>query len=194
MKQNSDFFCSDAFKRRRRKKSAIFLKAANILSSLFAYEKSPSIIDTAILEGVLPNLLQLLFSSLDQESIKIILFGLSNITGGTHEHVFAFIIEELLVQRVLTLTRNPSYVIKTEAVYVINNAIQCADEVTLVRFITEFSQDLIDSLCSIIGESKPTDTEIIRETLVSLNKMLSLDGKNAKLTEENSVKFMIDSA
>ena len=81
------------------KNSAIFLEASKVLSMLFVYEKSPSIIDTAILEGVLPNLLQLLFSSIDQESIKMILFGLSNITGGTHEHVFAFIIEELLVQK-----------------------------------------------------------------------------------------------
>ena len=66
------------------KNSAIFLEASKILSMLFVYEKSPTIIDTAILEGVLPNLLQLMFSSIDQESMKLILFGLSNITGSTH--------------------------------------------------------------------------------------------------------------
>ena len=92
------------------------------------------------------------------------------------------------------LTRNPSYVVKTEAIYVINNAIQCADYDTLVKFISEFSQDLIDPLCNIIGESNPKDTAIINETLVSLDRLLSLDGTNAKFTGENSIKFMIDTA
>ena len=36
--------------------------------------------------------------------------------------------------------------------------------------------------------------EIKKETLVSLEKLMKLDGKHSKFTAESSVKFMVDTA
>ena len=64
------------------KNSDIFMKAAKVLSMFFSSEEYPDVINNAIFEGVFPDMLQLLYSALDSESLSIILFGLSNITGG----------------------------------------------------------------------------------------------------------------
>ena len=37
-------------------------------------------------------------------------------------------------------------------------------------------------------------TEVKQETLVSLEKLMKLDGKNSKFSAESSVKFMVDTA
>lgn len=66
------------------KNSDIFMRAAKVLSMFFSSEEYPDVINNAIVEGVFPGMLQLLYSALDSESLGIILFGLSNITGG-HE-------------------------------------------------------------------------------------------------------------
>ena len=79
------------------KNSDIFMKAAKILSMFFSFEEYPDVINNAIFEGVFPGMLQLLYSALDSESLGIILFGLSNITGGHESHVTAFLNEEELV-------------------------------------------------------------------------------------------------
>ena len=84
--------------------------------------------------------------------------------------------------------------VKAEASYVINNAIQCSTESTLMKFVTEFSQDLISSLCNILRSEGVIGIDIKKETLVSLEKLMKLDGKNGKLTAESSVKFMVDAA
>jgi hypothetical protein len=36
--------------------------------------------------------------------------------------------------------------------------------------------------------------DIKKDTLVSLERLMKLDGKNSKLTAERSVKFMVDAA
>ena len=79
------------------KNSDIFMKAAKVLSMFFSSGQFPDVINNAILEGVFPGMLQLLYSALDSDSLGIILFGLSNITGGHHQHVTAFLEEEELV-------------------------------------------------------------------------------------------------
>ena len=176
------------------KNSDIFMKAAKVLSMFFSSGQFPDVINNAILEGVFPGMLQLLYSALDSDSLGIILFGLSNITGGHHQHVTAFLEEEELVQRVLVLTSSNFGHVKAEASYVINNAIQCSTESTLMKFVTEFSQDLISSLCNILRSEGVIGIDIKKETLVSLEKLMKLDGKNGKFTAESSVKFMVDAA
>ena len=79
------------------KNADIFMKAAKVLSMFFSSEEYPDVINYAIVEGVFPGMLQLLYSALDSESLGIILFGLSNITGGHEQHVTAFLNEEQLV-------------------------------------------------------------------------------------------------
>ena len=79
------------------KNSDIFMKAAKVLSMFFSSDQFPDVINNAILEGVFPGMLQLLYTALDSESLGIILFGLSNITGGHYQHVTAFLEEEELV-------------------------------------------------------------------------------------------------
>ena len=76
------------------KNADIFMKAAKVLSMFFSSEEYPDVINYAIVEGVFPGMLQLLYSALDSESLGIILFGLSNITGGHEQHVTAFLNEE----------------------------------------------------------------------------------------------------
>ena len=49
------------------KNSDIFMKAAKILSIFFSSEAYPDVINNAILEGVFPGMLQLLYSALDSE-------------------------------------------------------------------------------------------------------------------------------
>ena len=92
------------------------------------------------------------------------------------------------------MTSNNSANVRAEASYVINNAIQCSDESALIKFVSEFSQDLISSLCNILRSEGQIGIEIKKETLVSLEKLMKLDGKNGKFTAESSVKFMVDAA
>ena len=92
------------------------------------------------------------------------------------------------------MTSNNLGNVKTEASYVINNAIQCSNEPTLIKFVTEFNQDLISSLCNILRSDGVIGIEIKKETLVSLEKLMKLDGKHSKFTAESSVKFMVDAA
>ena len=63
-----------------------------------------------------------------------------------------------------------------------------------MKFVTEFSQDLISSLCNILRSEGVIGIDIKKETLVSLEKLMKLDGKNSKFTAESSVKFMVDAA
>ena len=87
------------------------------------YETSPDLIDKAILAGILPKFLHLLYTGGNCTILHKILWGLSNITGGYKNHINAFVQEEELVQRVIILIENQSLVIKSEALYVIINAI-----------------------------------------------------------------------
>ena len=92
------------------------------------------------------------------------------------------------------LTSNNFGNVRVEASYVINNAIQCSTESALIKFVTEFSQDLITSLCNILRSEGLIGIDIKKDTLVSLEKLMKLDGKNGKFTAESSVKFMVDAA
>ena len=130
------------------KDANIYTPVALTLACTFVYDESPTIIDRAILDGVLQKFLNILYSGGGSELYHQILWGLSNITGSYCSHVDAFLQEEELVQRVITLTQNPSHLIKSEAMYVITNAIQCADVNTRMQFLDVFKQDLINSLCN----------------------------------------------
>ena len=101
----------------------IYTPSAVTLASSFVYDESPAIIDKAILEGVLKHFLNLLYTGGCSDLLHKILWGLSNITGGYVSHVSAFIQEEELVQRVLILIKNKSFIVKCEALYTIVNAI-----------------------------------------------------------------------
>ena len=103
--------------------ASIYTPSAVILASSFVYDESPAIIDKAILEGVLKHFLNLLYTGGCSDLLHKILWGLSNITGGYVSHVSAFIQEEELVQRVLILIKNKSFIVKCEALYTIVNAI-----------------------------------------------------------------------
>ena len=79
------------------KNENIYSSAAVTLSCIFVYDQSPQFIDKAILEGVFPKFLQILYSGGSTEIYHKILFGLSNITGGFQSHIDAFFQEEELV-------------------------------------------------------------------------------------------------
>ena len=79
------------------KDDSIYTAATDILCCIFAYEKSPALIDKAILEGVFTKFLQILYSGGSSSIYNKILFGLSNITGGVKSHIYAFMQEEELV-------------------------------------------------------------------------------------------------
>ena len=103
--------------------STISHHAAYTLSCAFVQEDSSEIIDQAITEGVFDKFLQLLYRSGKTDELSKYLWGLSNISGGTTEHVAAFIQEEELIQRILILIQNKSVAVKCEALFVITNAI-----------------------------------------------------------------------
>ena len=103
--------------------SLISHHAAYTLGCAFVQEDSSDIIDHAIAEGVFTKFLQLLYRSGDTDDLRKYLWGLSNISGGTAEHVAAFIQEEELVQRILILIQHSNIAVKCEALFVITNAI-----------------------------------------------------------------------
>lgn len=108
--------------------------------------------------------------------------------------VAAFIQEEELVQRILILIKNNSLAVKCESLFVITNAIVCSDTELRMNFFSKFKQDLIDPLCKSIEVVKHKKVILI-EIVTALACLLELDMVYPNdLVEENSVKFMIDSA
>ena len=133
-----------------------------------------SIIDRLIETGGLKILTEFLHSMVE-ETVKLTLFGLSNIGAGSTAQAEAILRDEALMFRILTLLGHRSRIISNEATWVIIQALNTASYHERRAFHCRYSRDYMTKLVESLINFKKMEVDLILAFLNTLGKLLDLD-------------------
>ena len=112
----------------------------------------------------------------DNETLKDILWCLSNIVAGTENQQMAVLNEEETLNKVIDLLQFDVWLVRREAIFIISNLIQTADSNHELIFHLTSSQDfkVLQSLTKCLEQSEK-DNEVCEELLLTFDRILMLD-------------------
>ena len=172
------------------KDSTIYTPALTIVSQCFSLEV-PNLIDIGLQRDVLSHYHELLGSS-DTTCITEALWGLSNITASTKDHIYRVFMSEDLVDSVLTFMSHSHERLRAEALYVISNAINAADSNHLKRLLELKGCSLVEPMTQALERGHEAD--LILNILEALTKLLDLDSQYSEVFNgHNTVCITIES-
>jgi hypothetical protein len=125
-----------------------------------------------VLEGYFDKACKALFS--EKQNIKICLWGLSNIVL---EEAFAdhFFSQEQVFSRTMQLMQSKNQELRSEAAFVMTNAITSCGYPTLEGVYQQEGQDLISTIINCLQMTVKTNFRLLMCLLESISRLLLLD-------------------
>jgi len=126
----------------------------------------------------------------DNETIKDIVWCLSNIVAGSENHRVMFMNEETILQKVIDLLNYKVWIVQREAIFVITNLVVSAENNDLIYHLATTDDYKVLQLLTKCLEASEKDHETCSELLQTFDKIFSLDKDyQIPLEQQFSYKF-----